>query len=531
MTYRVFCAVLFLISFFSCKDKEGSTDIPKMEIPEEILFDIQKKSFFQVDSTMAESISDSLVRFFYETNNYKTYWNAPENRNTLLKALESVEEDGLFKADFDVDTLQKLENQIGILSKKEHIRFDFLLTENLLRYLKKIGVGSVSPKTLYEDWDLPENTIDFSTAFTQLKDKNNLKHVLEAAKPNHIVYRRLKKALQLLKTYPEVAYPVLPVDTKIEPNDTSELVTKIKERLLFWKDMPPTDSLTPVYDHTMLLGVQRFQIRHGLAPDGIIGKGTLLALNTSPKKRKEQIIANLERWRWYPKNLGKEHIIINIPDYSLHLIYEGDTIRTHRVIVGTLSRKTPVLTSKLSHLVFNPTWTIPPTIKRKDIIPAIKADTSYLKSKKITMYDKEGNKVAPEDWEEDKALGYRYVQSPGTYNSLGLVKFMFPNDYLVYLHDTNSRTFFEKANRSLSSGCVRVEDPFELAAYLLNDNEKWNLEKINELLKTNKTKDVFLKRDVYIHLLYWTAWSEKETLHFREDLYGKDAMLYEQLRN
>src|SRR5690606_16486775 len=176
--------------------------------------------------------------------------------------------------------------------------------------------------------------------------------------------------------------------------------------------------------------------------------------------------------------------------------------------------------------VFNPTWTIPPTIKKNDIVPAVRRDRNYLIEKNMTVYNKEGKVISPSEWNEKDALGYRYVQSPGTYNSLGLVKFMFPNRFLVYLHDTNSRSFFERANRSLSSGCVRVQEPFDLAAYLLDDTNKWSLEEILKLVKTNKTTDARMKKEVQVHLLYWTAWRENGTLQFRDDLYEKDFELY-----
>jgi len=238
----------------------------------------------------------------------------------------------------------------------------------------------------------------------------------------------------------------------------------------------------------------------------------------------------MERWRWYPRQFEKEYLLINIPDYTLRAIKEKDTTRTHKIIVGTSKRSTPILSSKLSYVVFNPTWTVPPTILKEDVIPAATKNRGYFATKNITIY--EGNSVvSPSDWIPSKGKSYRYVQSPGSYNSLGLVKIMFPNRFSVYLHDTNTRGYFERENRSMSSGCVRVQNPFELTAYLLNDSVKWNDESISEILKEGNTKNVNINQNVYIHLLYWTAWSEKGQLIFRDDIYNLDADLYQKLRN
>ena len=229
--------------------------------------------------------------------------------------------------------------------------------------------------------------------------------------------------------------------------------------------------------------------------------------------------------------MGKEYIIINIPDYKLTLVNHNDTLRTHKVIVGRAKRKTPILSSKLTQVVFNPTWTVPPTILREDVIPAVLKSRSYLTKSNITVYDRNGRIVNPYEWQLSQAKTYRYVQSPGTFNSLGMVKIIFPNRFSVYLHDTNHRDYFEKNDRSISSGCVRVENPLELTEYLLNDEVNWSLEKITETLQNERTKFVKIKKEVSFHLLYWTAWSENNKLIFRDDIYNLDANLYNQLRN
>jgi murein L,D-transpeptidase YcbB/YkuD len=241
-------------------------------------------------------------------------------------------------------------------------------------------------------------------------------------------------------------------------------------------------------------------------------------------------MANLERWKWFATEMGNEYLIINISDYKLRVVENNDTVRTHKIIVGTNKRKTPILSSRLSYAVFNPTWTVPPTILKEDIIPATIKNRGYLASKNITVYDNAGNVVSASDWKTSKARSYRYVQSPGSFNSLGMVKIIFPNKYSVYLHDTNHRDYFEKWNRSLSSGCVRVENPLELTSYLLKDTLNYNLEKITEILKTGETKNASIKTPVYVHQWYWTAWSEDNILIFRDDIYNLDDDLFKKMK-
>jgi murein L,D-transpeptidase YcbB/YkuD len=240
---------------------------------------------------------------------------------------------------------------------------------------------------------------------------------------------------------------------------------------MFWGDFEKTTDSSQTYTPELEIAVKKFQKRHGLLPDGVIGRGTITHLNKTKKQREIQILNNLERWRWYPKNLGKHYLLVNIPDFQLFVLNNRDTISKNKVIVGTKLRKTPLISSTLQSLVFNPTWTIPPTIKKEDVVPATKKNIQYLSQKKISVYNTKGELIEPHHWESSKALSYRYVQSPGIHNALGLVKLMFKNPFSVYLHDTNNRNMFGQHSRALSSGCVRVEKPMELAQYILRSEE------------------------------------------------------------
>ncbi|PKP24279.1 MAG: peptidoglycan-binding protein [Bacteroidetes bacterium HGW-Bacteroidetes-2] len=518
--------LLILLLIASCKNNPDIEIVPEVTIEE-----TEAGKIIPLDSTSIAILNDSLAIKFYKANDNKTFWISDYSRDKLLTIFKTVEEEGLFKKDFDIEKILIAEDSIKNLSDRDLIAYDYLLTQNLIKYLHKVAHGSLNPKALYTDWDLKENQIDYSALLLNFLKKDGFEKAIKEVQPKHIVYHKLKQALKIIENFPTDTFTPIKIDGKIVLNDTIKSLVDIKQRLIYWKDLKPQDSLTPVYDEQTELAIKVFQMRHGLAPDGVIGFGTVNALNYSKEKRKEQIIANMERWRWYPREFEEEYIILNIPDYTLHTIKKSDTTRTHKVIVGKAARKTPILQSKISRLIFNPTWTVPPTIQKNDIIPAVAKNRSYLAEKRITVYDANGKVVTAEDWDAKKANSYRYVQSSGSSNALGLVKIMFPNRFLVYLHDTNSRSFFERETRSLSSGCVRVQNPFELSEYILDDTINWNLEKINELVQRGKTREVAVKKDIYVHFLYWTAWSDKGSLQFRDDFYNLDASLYASLRN
>lgn len=521
------CILLVLISFLSCQQEKKKT-VAQAPIPKVTL--TTEGKIITIDSVLISQIKDSLVQSFYFKNQNQTAWLDYNCRESLIQELQNAAWEGLNPKDFDLKKIGKLEKAIGTLSDKELVAYDILLTENLNRYNQKVAKGSLNPKELYKDWDLKDNKINFEKLLLNFLKKDSFDYAIYEVKPNHLVYRQLKHSLKLLEKFPDKNFSKLEITDKIVLNDTNAILPEIKNRLAYWGDMRSQDSITSIYDETTLKGIKTFQSRHGLAPDGVIGKGTISALNYSKKKRKEQIIANMERWRWFPRTFENEYILINIPDYNLSLVKNRDTIDTHRIIVGKASRSTPILSSKLSYVVFNPTWTLPPTILKEDVIPAATKNRSYFATKNITIYDG-STKVSAADWIPSKGRSYRYVQSPGANNSLGLVKIMFPNRFSVYLHDTNSRGYFGREMRSLSSGCVRVQNPFDLTEKLLQDSISWSKAKIDSVLVDAKTKNVNFTKDIYLHILYWTAWSEGNTLQFRDDIYNLDAALYQKLRN
>lgn len=523
---RKFYLLLFIFILFSCKE-EAKNDVADFET---VQIQTEKGKKIAIDSAFFSS-SDKEIKTFYENNNYQTYWLDSDKREKLLSFIENIEDEGLNNKDFSSKKLQKNEEKLNSLNDKELVSYDILLSENLLKFIKLGSKGKLNPKELYNDWDLRENKINFSELLLGFQKTDTFEVAFQKVEPNHIVYKKLKDALKIINSYPDDNFKKIEISEKIVLKDTNIIIKEIKKRLIYWKDLPKKDTLTDIYDDETLRAVKRFQLRHGLATDGVIGKGTINSLNITKSKRKEQIIANMERWRWFPRNFEENYLIINIPDYVLHFVKNNDTIVSHKVVVGTSSRKTPILSSKLSYMVLNPTWTVPPTIIKEDLIPSATRNRSYFSKKNITIYDSNGKVVSPSQWEPSRGKSYRYVQSPGAFNSLGKVKMIFPNRFMVYLHDTNHRDYFSRNNRSLSSGCVRVDRPLELAATVLNDSIQWKKEDLEGFITDCNTTKIDIKENIYIYQLYWTAWSDNGALYFIDDIYNLDQELYKKLRN
>jgi murein L,D-transpeptidase YcbB/YkuD len=282
-----------------------------------------------------------------------------------------------------------------------------------------------------------------------------------------------------------------------------------------------------LYDEALAAAVRAFQARHGLTDDGVVGARTVEELNVPVEKRIEQLRVNLERGRWLLRDIGDTFVAVNVAGFRLIFVRDGRIEWETRVQVGKPYRATPVFRSEISYLVLNPNWTVPPGILRKDIIPEQRRDPRTLEKKGLKVYDRAGNEVPASavDWSA-RSFPYTVRQDPGPTNALGRVKFMFPNEHNVYLHDTPSKNLFDADDRAFSSGCIRVEDPLKLAELLLAGHANWGRDAIDRAVASGGTRTVTLKPRVPVLLTYWTAWMRGTSeIHFRRDIYGRDTKL------
>jgi len=523
-------SLLIVVFIISCKNEPKEITTKKLPVEDPISHVIIRP----IPLKSLENKSDS-IRLFYKKFKEYEIWHNDENRMDLIHEIKFCNQDGLMPHDYNYDKILTLENKRKKLTDIEITNYDILLTESFEKLAKHLHCGKTNPKDIYEDWDIPLKSIALSDKLLNAINTNMIATCFKEIKPKHLTYSSLKRSLAMLDDFPKYNFKKISLEKKIEANDTIKTIIEIKKRLMYWKDFRNRDSIiTPVYDERAVIAIKKFQKRHGLKPDGVIGNGTIKALNFSTEERKEQVYANLERWKWFPDDFGTEYLIINLPDYSLNYVVNQDTFAFRRVVVGKPKRKTPIISSKLSNFVFNPTWTVPPTIIKEDLTPSATKNRGYFSRTQITIYDSKGKEVTVKDWNPNNAKSYRYVQTSGYNNSLGLVKFNFPNRHSVYLHDTNHRDYFVKEYRALSSGCIRIENPLQLSEIILKkENDKnWNNSEIDTIIKNKKTKYIPLKNsDINIYIFYWTSWSNNEGLQFREDIYDSDQTLYKALRN
>jgi len=475
-----------------------------------------------------------LLPALYARREFTRVWTKPAARDDLLRAVRASAADGLDPEDYLLGALQsaRAAAEAAGASLDAQIDYDLLLSEALIRLLYHLAFGKVDPQSFDPNWNFTRKVhLHDPAAFVQESiDSGELYARIEREKPQHEMYRDLKAELVRERALEAAGgWLGIPAGATLKPGAVDPRVLPLRARLAASAELvadAPLDS--PVYDGAVESAVKAFQRDHGLDPDGALGPATLAALNRPIGARIEQIRVNLERGRWLLHELDPTLVVVNVAGYEVYYLRDGVLVWSARAQVGKPYRATPIFRSTLTYLVLNPTWTVPPSILANDILPAQKRDRSTLARKKLEVIDHAGRVVpaASIDWANTTPRNFRYMlrQGAGPDNALGRVKFMFPNAYAVYLHDTPSKGLFEKSDRAFSSGCIRVENPFELAALLLEGQKGWDRAAIDRALADGKTKTVTLARPVPVLLSYWTAWVDRAgVLQQRPDIYGRDA--------
>lgn len=471
---------------------------------------------------------------FYERRGFRRAWTMPGASDDLLRAVRESERDGLDPQDYLLASLEQAHAAVsaGGGSLEQQIDFDLLQTDALARLLYHLIFGKVAPKTSDPHWNLTREIRDLDPA-AFLEGVVGSGHVferIEAEKPSNELYRSLRDELARQRELAAKGEaPTVPDGVKLELGSRGPRVAALRVRL-------GLDGATDTFDEATLERVKRLQASRGLDEDGVVGPATLAAVNLSAEERIRLIRVNLERMRWYLHGLDPTFVLVNIAGFRVYYLRDWKVVWTAPAIIGKPYRRTPVFRSEMTYLVLNPTWTVPPTILAKDILPAQRRDHGYLERKGIAVVDGNGRAVptASVDWSRMRAtrFPYKLVQRPGPTNALGRVKFMFPNSYAIYLHDTPSRELFAASERAFSSGCIRIAQPLELAALLLADQPEWSRAAIDEAVAAGKTRTVRLSRPVPILVTYATAWVDRDdTLQLRRDVYGLDEQVWQGLQS
>jgi len=481
-----------------------------------------------------------VVARYYESQQFTPRWRDARRLDLLIAALADTYDDGLDPADYHIGALHAYRDELRaarVLPPVEQADLELLATDAMMLALYHLYLGKVDPEKLSPQWNFSSRPVSVERGFeylTEALETGKIREAFAAARPQHVWYREGRERLREYRAIEAAGgWSAIADGPTIKPGMDDPRVPALRHRLRVTHDLPadagpqshPPDT---GYDLELQRAVEAFQERHGLTPDAAVGPATREALNVPVAARVDQIRVNLERARWVLHEIKGEFVLVDVTGFRVSYFRDDVPVWTSKAIVGRPYRETPIFKSLITYVVFNPTWTIPPTILVKDKLPVIKRDPGYLQRNNIRVIDARGREIDPGsvNWSRYGASNlppYQFRQDPGDDNALGLVKIMFPNPYLVYLHDTPSKSLFDKDERSFSSGCIRVQKAFELAQLVLNDPERWNTATMADVVASGRTQTVNLAEPVPVLLLYWTAQPRADgQVVFHRDIYGRD---------
>jgi len=470
---------------------------------------------------------------FYEDRNFKPVWTRDSGvkgkGKALLKALQNAHEHGL---DPKFYSTQEIADRISSINPEELGELDILMSLAFASFATDLSKGRLDPAKITRGIHIKTFSPGAVTLIDGAERADNLEPYLARLVSKSPRYDRLKKALG---KYREMAahgeWPKITRGKTLKPDMDDPRIPVLRKRLLASGDLKTNENAdSTVYDEELVAALKAFQLRHGTTDDGVIGPKTLAALNVSLAYRIKQMVINLERRRWMKDDFGKRYVFVNLADQFLKVVDAlGDrekTVHSARIVVGKPYHKTPIFDDKMEYLVINPYWNIPSSIANNEYLPKLRQDPGYLKRQNIRILGASGE-INPYsvNWKTVSRIPYRLRQDTGKGNALGRIKFIFPNRFNVYIHDTPSKSLFNRDTRYFSHGCLRVQHPVKLAAILLK-LQGWSESRIKNQINSGKRRIVRLKTKIPVHVTYLTAWVNKDgKVHFRDDVYNRDKNL------
>lgn len=481
----------------------------------------------------------AIIEAFYSDDNYQPVWVDREQAVRVLEVLAGAAEDGLNPEDYHYTSLKAMLDQSDVnwaTGGRSRALFDILLSDGVILYIRHLSQGKVDPRQMDPSFNysrLEFNPANISTALRKAVSEDAIDDIMEQARPQQGFYQQMKTALA---NYRDLAsretFLDIPDDVVLKPGNDHVNVLALRQRLVETSHLDSGSKASTLFDEQLEEAVRRFQKDNDLDVDSIVGKQSYALLNLSWADRVDALRLNMDRLRWIYRDISDDVIVVNIAGFELYYLRDNALVWDTPVMTGTIQHQTPVFTERLKYLEFNPTWTVPRSIIRRSLFPKFSANPQYVVDNNYDLIDRDGQDVDPLaiDWSaySDRNFPYGVVQQPGENNALGRVKFIFPNQHAIYLHDTPSRALFSRSSRAFSAGCVRVKNPLQFAEILLDDPDKWSLQQIRDLVASGKPKErVYLPRKVDVMLLYWTTSPTSDgRVQFHPDVYNKDpAML------
>lgn len=492
--------------------------------------------YFEIDDSIGKEpvYTAGYLLELYRKNQFNPLWTAPDSVNQLMGAIVACADEGLIPDDYHLKALTRYAQEVRETpSPAKLVEYDLLLSDALVLLGQHKRYGKVDPSKVDEKQNLEATAPRTSPIDTYLNaiKSGTVRSALDALSPPHQSYVSLKEALSQYKQYAaKSGWRKVPGGESLRPGMTDPRVPAIRQRLSVTGEYRPGKGSgeSNLYDSQLVAAVKAFQSTHHIEPDGVVGNSTVSAMNVTVAERINQIRVNLERTRWVIHDMPSSNLIVDIAGFMLQYYHNNTPVWSTKVMVGQPYHQTPIFRSAITYIVLNPTWTPTPDIVKNETVPSIVKDPDFLAKQRLRVLDSSGAEVDPATipWKQyqGKFLPYTLRQDSGKDNSLGLIKFLFPNPYHVYLHDTPRKSLFVRTQRAFSHGCIRVQNPLELGRMILaNDSgNQTTVEKMDQLLALGKTATVILKQPLPIYLMYLTTNVHEGKVMFKPDLYSRD---------
>ena len=487
------------------------------------------------------------LKNFYEQRQNQPIWLSPQG----IKGKRVMQLLSAIQRDVTLDPRSHIHREVKVIQKKlaqKHTnasitRLELELTTLYYDFLQHTIYGEIDWK-VFDNYLASNQTNDINSNWVRyphyfdvntLMSQEDIQQTLQSVTPTGYHYKQLTSALyKLYKIKWQGGWGRLPAFKSLKKGQTSPVVSKLRKRLLRSGDYQGCSIKlsSNFYDSCLEKAVKRFQKRHNTSTDGVIGKGTQRLLNISVESKINQVLLNIDRIKWLPRNKTSRQIVVNIPEYMLHYYEYGQEQKRLRVIVGNIEHPTPIFSDTLSYLTINPYWKLPASIIKKEVVPAMVKNPNYIKKHRLEIHEtwEENSTIIPSsaiNWlsylDNSVKFPYKIMQAPSSKNALGRIKFKFPNKFSVYLHDTPTKHLFKKNKRAFSHGCIRLSNPFSLLKSLAKDEPNINEEQVNTILTSKKKTEIDITKDFPINLVYLTTWVDANNqLIFGDDIYQYD---------
>ncbi|WP_085783953.1 L,D-transpeptidase family protein [Candidatus Nucleicultrix amoebiphila] len=521
------------INMGQARAEEFTTPVELVQTTESFSHDIKHFLHKLIKEKKVLSSQEKFLVDLYTAREFEPLWlddsgNLKDSTYYAIETLLNAANEGVDPEDYaqTVETFKGFYND-----PNQRLKAEFTLSKAIDSYIDDLTGSRLSPKKIDKRLYLNPDPVESAHVVLHGFQNDPSGLWLKTFTLESPEYQTLKGILAKYRSIESRGgWPSLPTGPALKKGMKEHRVSVLRQILFMQGDLED-ETQSPNFDDAVEQAVKRFQNRHGIEPDGIVGNGTVTALNIPVNQKIKQILISMERWRWLPQNLGERYVMVNIAGMELKAVEKGKSPLSMKVIVGMNYRQTPVFSSSIYSIRFNPVWNVPRLIAVQDKLKLIHKDPGYLRKKGFVVYDGSGSQINPDDvdWSNVTAenFDYHFKQLPGSMNALGKIRFSIRSPFDVYLHSTSDPQLFNKSSRYLSSGCIRVEKPVELAMFVFNNPQQWPREKIESSMEGNITNNVDLKNPVPVHITYFTVWEDSDGLvHFANDIYGQDQRIW-----